>query len=182
MPCGKLRDCIDMLAILFAASNLGPIGRPSLSTLIGIGEKRVRNLVAKLRSAGLVKASRAGITSDGMQGVLCLSSGGYTIALAACSRAVAELMLRSIVALRDKLVILTGSPAILEVIGYIDSNGATVFPGLGLELSEKYARLVSEIGSRETCRSVGGCLVAVFNLPDCYRCCASFLQALAMSG
>lgn len=170
------RDLIDYVSVLLVVREYGPIGRPSISRILGLGDKRTRNILARLRATGLIESSRAGamVTESAarlLEGVDCLHRNSYTIALLPCSDLGPEFVARNVIALRDAIVIALSDPRVLEVIGWLDAD-SLVLPGVTTGLAEKYKALISAA----TCP--GHCLVGLFHASStCYRCCASLLHA-----
>jgi hypothetical protein len=177
IPC-RMEECTSIISTLILAATLGPVGRKFISKTLGIGEKKARRIIDELRLRGLVRVSRAGAEVS-IEGFYCLARSDRTISLVSCPKQAAQEKLGRIVELRDRIVILLADPKPLEVIAYVDS-GTVEIPFLNGELKAKYASLIAPLGKLEGC--TGGCLVAVFSAGNCYRCCASFLQALTASG
>ncbi|HIQ23585.1 MAG TPA: hypothetical protein EYH50_00880 [Pyrodictium delaneyi] len=170
------RDLIDYVSVLLVVKKHGPIGRPSLSRILGLGDKRTRNILARLRATGLIESSRAGavVTEAAaklFEGVDCLHRDSYTIAVLPCSNWGSEFVARNVIALRDAIVIALSDPHVLEVIGWLDAD-SLVLPGVTASIAEKYKTLINA----STCP--GQCLVGLFRgSSTCYRCCASLLHA-----
>lgn len=176
---GDPQTLLDALSALLLIADEEPIGRPSISRILGIGDKRARNIVAKLREAGLVDVSRAGARLTGeawrlLRGIRCLWRNGFTIAVVPCSDVSREHVERSVIPLRDAIVITLSEPRILDVVGWVDEKGL-LLPRLEGELAEHYRRLIGGLRCGEAPR----CLIGVFHgsAAPCYRCCASLLHA-----
>jgi predicted transcriptional regulator len=175
----NVENCNNVISVIVVAATMGPVGRKLIAKLLGIGEKKVRRIVERLRLLGLVNVSRAGAEIK-LEGFYCLNRSNRTISLLSCPRQVAMQKLRRIVEVRDKVVILLADPRPLEVIAYVDREGVDI-PFLEEdELKSAYRNILTPFGKLETC--LNGCLAAIFNVENCYRCCASFLQALIASG
>ncbi len=170
--------CVEALAILIASSDIGPIGRKLIARLLGIGEKKARLIIDKLRRAGLVAVTRSGAEAE-VEGLYCITRQDRTLALLSCNREAALRKLSRLLELRDRIVILLGDPALLEVIGYIDSRRVEI-PHVEDNIARTYHEMLLPLRNLDWCRD--GCLAAVFNSPDCYRCCASLLQASTALG
>lgn len=168
---------VDLLALLLALRDEGVAGRPRLQRLLGIGERRVRNLLSLLRGAGLVESTRAGARLTGLGEELLSparlgSTGERSCCLYRVGAGVAEEAVRRVVALRDLVALSLGDPSALLVLGSVLAGGP-VLPGLPEDLAAGFlGELRGCLGGLEA-----GSVFAVFARPRCYRCCAAFIHA-----
>jgi len=178
--CRTREDLIDALSVLLLIRDLGPIGRPSISRILGLGDKRTRNILLKLREASLLGTSRAGAFLSNsanrlLNGVYCSRKGDYTIAGVACNIEDPELVSRNIITLRDSIVIALSDPGSLEVIGWFNGDKLAL-PRVSEELAKGYQELV-----KDSVACSNGCLVTLFRTEGiCYRCCASLVHAASI--
>jgi len=168
---------VDLIAVLLALREEGVAGRPRLRSLLGTGERRVRNLLALLRGAGLVESTRAGarLTALGeelLSGTRLGNRGGRSCCLYLVGARVAEEAVRRVVVLRDLVALSLGEPSALLVLGS-SPGGEPVLPGLPGGLAEELlGEALGCLGGVEA-----GSVFAVFARPRCYRCCAAFIHA-----
>ncbi len=168
---------VDLVALLLALREEGVAGRPRLQRLLGIGERRVRNLLSLLRAAGLVESTRAGarltrLGEELLSAARLGGSGERSCCLYLVGERVAEEAVRRIVALRDLVALSLGEPSAILVLGS-SPRGEPVLPGLPAGLAEELlGEAVRCLGGVEP-----GSVFAVFARPRCYRCCAAFIHA-----
>jgi len=134
------------------------LGRARLSRELGISERRARSILEKLIEIGVVESAVDRCISEIFVSKLdftihtrTLSGSSSTLTIISeIGDEIADLVENSVVAVRDYIVIHTGDPDALEVIGYVDSQGNIVLPRLPEELREKYVGILkyAEISPR----------------------------------
>ncbi|GEM_PF-6077400 len=173
---GERSRATELLAVALAIYGEGVAGRPRLSRLLGLGDRKVRNLVASLRSLGLVRIARAGaMPTERLAELLTGFDARYspsTLCMLKASRDYITVLKRRVVRLRDDIAILLASPDRLRLIGSC-VDGAVDVPGAPPEIVEAYIEYLP------VCAATGHLVWALFEDPRCYRCCAAFLQASA---
>ncbi len=164
----------ELVSVLLAIRDFEPVGRTILSRVLGLGDKKTRNLIKALKALGLVKVTRAGssLTSRAntfIKLIKCFDSHGFTVSLIPCD--ISDI---NILFLRDKLIMLLGDPTLLIAIGY-SSNSRIEFPGVPPGLQNELSNIVKGVtGAKSEA-------IALFRTRRCYTCCSSFLQALTVS-
>ncbi len=171
---GSKYSVSELVSVLLAIRDFEPVGRTMLSRILGLGDKKTRNLVKALEALGLVRVTRAGssLTSRAsmfLRLIKCFDSHGFTVSLVPCDISDVNILL-----LRDKLIMLLGDPTLLVAIGY-SSNSRIEFPGVPLGLQNELSNIVKEF------TGAGNEAIALFGARKCYVCCSSFLQALIVS-
>jgi predicted transcriptional regulator len=169
-----------LLEALLIIKYLGPIGRILLSRMLGVGEKKSRNILLVLRKHGLVEHSRGGavLTKEAEQllsTVVCESIDDYTVAIVPCT-----IGSESILEVRDLLVLSLGSPKPIEAIGFLD-NGSAVFPGVPEAYTRNYANTVRKLISKKPFLSDIEVSIALFRQHCLYKCCSRFLHVFTNS-
>ena len=172
---GKAR-AVDALAVLLVVKREDRVGRPRLSRLLGLGDRRVRNLVDTLERLSLLSKSRGGSSLTPcslrlLRPASCLDVGGYT-----CCRIEGYAMREDrVVRARDEVALRLGEPDRLVVIGWYSGGGGVRVPGAPPEALEGLQGVLGRCGGG----GVGGSasVYALFRGEGCYRCCASFIQA-----
>ncbi len=171
---------LDALSLLVALRVEGPAGRPRLSRLLGLGERRTRNLLALLSGLGLVERERGGSRLTGeaeraLESLTARTSGDATCCLLSADCGLVEVLERNVVRVRDAIAIMLADPGRLVVLGGYTGSGLEL-PGVPEGLARVYR------GVLEKCvEHPGGCgVAALFQGRRCYRCCAALLQASSM--
>lgn len=165
----------DEYAVLLALLDEGQAGRPRLARLLGLGDRRTRNILARLRERDLVESSRAGARpTDKARALLADFAvervGDTTLCLLKRPpRRLVSIVERNVVALRDAVSLILGSTRALLMIG-LCRNGAMYAPAVPEDIVRQY------LGGLE-CRE--DAVWALFRGERCYRCCGAFIQASA---
>ncbi len=171
---GSRYSISELLAVLLVVKTMEPVGRIILSNILGMGDKKARNIIRELRRRGVIRVTHAGSTISNdfanlLDSIKCITRENYTISILPCSIEEAN-----IIRLRDELVLLLGAPDVLIAIGY-SRSGSVDFPGIPSLYKDKLTDLVRGLWGH------GEEAIAIFSKPGCYMCCSSFLQALITS-
>ncbi|MET1128926.1 MAG: hypothetical protein ABWW70_06375 [Thermoproteota archaeon] len=179
--CRETRDthhCTAIVAVLLAVKLHGPVGRRDLARMLGLGERKVRNIVEKLAREGYLRVTRAGSSlSEYAKKLLgcisMISCNGSTLCGVTSASWQRFLSVGSIVRVRDLILALMGSTRGLTLIGLVDPSDTAIAPGV-----DRLRDFVSS--SEELCLSKiePGSLFALFREESCYTCCAAFAQAV----
>jgi len=168
---------VDALAVLLAVKSEGRIGRPRLTRLLGLGDRRARNLINMLERVGLIVKSRGGSgLSECSERLLSLAGVHFLGDFTCCTLSSRGLRGDRVVAARDEIAILLGEPGRLLLIGWA-GGGVVEAPGAPEEALEPLGSLLGECARL----AGGGAAYALFRGGGCYRCCASFIQAALAS-
>jgi len=171
---GSRYSVSELVSALLAIRDFEPVGRTILSRILGLGDKKTRNLIKVLEALGLVRVTRAGSSltsraSSFLKQIKCIGSQSFTISVIPCDISDTNILL-----LRDRLIMLLGEPELLVAIGY-SSNSRIEFPGVPPGLKSELSNIVKDfVGA-------GSNAIALFRVKKCYACCSSFLQALITS-
>ena len=142
---GDRRACVDRLAVAWAAAALGPLGRVSMASRLGLTERRVRTAVEALRASGVVGVDPvAGVYAasvpEPLRRLSCGVRGGFLVAyLAPVDDELAGLVEERVVGLRDEYMLAVGGPGLVLVGLVVDGLRA---PRVPEELAGRYAAAV----------------------------------------
>lgn len=171
---------LDALSLLVALRVEGAAGRPRLSRILGLGERRTRNLLDLLSGAALVEKGRGGSRLTGearrlLEGVRLQAGGGRTCCFLPAPCDAVRRLEGNIVRARDAIAIMLADPGRLIVLGCYTGSGLEL-PGVPEEIAARYRGMIEPCIGKP-----GGCgVAALFRGERCYRCCAALLQASSM--
>ncbi len=172
---GERRECSELLAIAWLATIAGPLGRISASKRLGLSERRVRNLITKLKEQGLIKVDQVAgayptdLMPETLRRLDCARRGEDLVAiLAPISHQLATLVDRHVVVLRDEIVLSIGSTRLKLIALKEDEN--IYAPRTPQDLASQYLSGLPNTGGRA--------LIILFEKECTDYCCAASLYAL----
>ncbi|RUM46653.1 MAG: hypothetical protein DSY37_04700 [Hyperthermus sp.] len=165
---------LDVLSILIAAKYEAPIGRPRLARLLGIGERRIRNLINLLKKRGFISQTRGGImlSTSGLRLLEDVYFNETTRGFTCCLLAGGEftsIVRENVVSIRDWITISLADPQALILIAILED--VLYAPGVPGRVLQHYLEEFNGCNSRPGA-------AALFEKPKCYRCCAALVHAV----
>ncbi len=171
----KRKDVIDSITILIALKYHEPLGRIKLSSMLGLGEKRTRNLLITLRNLGLIEQNKGGawLTSKArelLRPVSVIDKDTTCCSIRVDKSTIAD-ALNKLIRIRDILTINLEDSSHITLLGAILDNNV-LLPGVPRELAVEYRR------DLDKCHTADSSFFAIFNKPHCFHCCSALIHAL----
>ncbi len=167
------RRLAELLAVLLLLRDEGVAGRPRVARILGLGDRKARNLLTALRRTGLIEVTRSGSRLSArsvqlLEPVSMTAQGDVTVCCYRRPKAAA--LAGQVLRLRDRVAVLTGDPEPILVLGFLEPGfGEPLFPGVPSNLAARFKSLVKGC--------IGEAVTGVFQGLRRYLYCAALVQA-----
>jgi hypothetical protein len=148
-----------------------------LSSMLGLGEKRTRNLLIALRNLGLVEQNKGGAwltpKAKELLSSVSITDKDTTCCTIEADKSMVANALNKLIRIRDILAIDLEDSSNITLLGAILDNNV-LLPGVPHELVREYRK------DLEKCYTASSSFFAVFNKPHCFHCCSALIHALTI--